>query len=303
MSRPVFTNVKLDALVSLPFPLRSEESDEDLIGLSESVSELGMLEPILVRPSKDRFKFEIVAGERRVRAARKAGLKEVPAIVQTLSDEEAYLIQLTENAQRKDLPDMDKAHALDRYLKTFHCTQEVLAKKMGKTQQWVSYHVAMLQLPPNLTTRVVKDLTEKQAREILAAPPEKQVEIVDEINRTGEVPSTHDLHLIVHPEQKPATVLCDHCGEPVTSPVHIEGKFYHDDCVEDAKAASLPGLAPESAKSEPETRVEPEKKAKEPEPLLTGYAWTCPCGAKFIINHVDLPDGKKIEHYLEACGA
>ena len=313
MSRPVFTNVKLDALVSLPFSIRSEESDEDLAGLVESILEVGMVEQIIIRPSKDRFKFEIVAGERRVQAARKAGLKEVPASVQTLSDEQAYLIQLTENAQRKDLSDLDKAHALDRYMKTFKYTQEVLAKKMGKKQEWISHHLGMLKLEEiNIMPRgIIGTLTEKQAREILAASPEKQSEILDEITKTGEVPSSRELHAVAHPAVK-----CDHCGEPVEKPVHLGGKFYHDECAEQVKAEAEPSLVPGEATpsfdvsdKDVETVETPSKKAIEkgpikPEPLLTGYSWTCPdCGAKFIINHVDWPGSKSVEHRLEACAS
>lgn len=305
-TKSVFEFLPLAALVSMPFQSRADLPDPDLQELAESIREHGVIEPIVVR-EKDGF-YQIVMGERRVKASRMARQGDIAAVVKVLSDEEAYALQLIENVQRKDLSDMEKAHAIDRMLKTFGYTQEVLAKKLGKTQGWVSQRLAMLQIPESIT-RVIKqgELTEGQAREILAASPEKQEKIVDAINETGAVPSMRELREIVHPEQKPATVYCDHCGEPVTSPVHIEGKFYHDDCVEDAKAASLPGLTPESPKFTPDTPNEPEteKKVKHslPEPLLTGYAWTCPCGAKFIINHVDLPGGKKVEHRLEACGA
>lgn len=302
VKKSAFEILPLAALVSMPFQSRELKNDPSLDELVESIKETGVVEPIVVR-GKGGF-YEIVMGERRVEASRRARCGDIPAIVKSLSDEQAYDMQLVENIQRKDLSDMETAHALKWRIDTFGYTQDVLAKKLGKSHVWVSRHLSMLELEKLTPGKVqLGEITERQAREILAAPPDKQEKIIDEINKTGEVPSARELHLVVHPEEKPKTILCDHCGEPVESPVHVDGKFYHDDCYEQVKAESAPGLAPETpTKFEPET-VEPEKKPKHPEPELTGYLWTCPCGAKFIINHVDLPGGRLTEHHLEACGA
>ena len=308
-----FEFLPLASLVSMPFTSRTDVEDPELIELAESIRLHGVLEPLIVR-EKGGF-YEVVMGERRKKACRIAGLTEIPAIVKVLSDEEAYTLQLIENVQRKDLSDLEKAHALDRMIKTFGYTQEALGKKLGKTQVWVSQRLAMLQIPESIT-RVIKhgEFTEKQAREILAASPEKREEILDEITKTGEVPSSRELHAVAHPSVK-----CDHCGEPVEHPVHVEGKFYHDECAEQVKAEKEPSLVPgeptpsfdvseenvetEETSDQIRPKKEPEKGLVKPEPLLTGYSWTCPdCGAKLIINHVDWPGSKTVEHRLEFCG-
>jgi hypothetical protein len=106
-----FTFLPLEALVSMPFQSRLIREDSELLELVKSVKIYGVLEPVLVRP-KENGLYEVVAGERRIVAAKKAGLVEVPAIVKPLSDQEAYEVQLIENVQRRDLSDMEKARML-----------------------------------------------------------------------------------------------------------------------------------------------------------------------------------------------
>jgi ParB-like chromosome segregation protein Spo0J len=246
-------------------------------------------------------------GERRVEASRRARRGDIPAIVKALSDEQAYDLQLIENIQRKDLTDMETARALKWRIDSFGYTQDTLAKKLGKTQGWISQRLAMLQIPETIT-RVIKDgeFTERQAREILAAPSDKQEKIVDEINKTGEVPSARELREIVHPKQ---TVLCDECGEPVENPVHLDGKFYHEACVQDVKDKSTKGLIEESPTHfEPETSLEPETEKetvpeeppREDSPLRAvqiGEFDCTECHQHFLVEH--LPNGK---HALRLVG-
>jgi len=262
-SKIPYTVVPLKALLSMPFQSRKDAEDPDMPELVESIKAVGVLEPLLVRPKADEF-YEIVAGERRKRAAEKAGLTEVPVIIKQLSDQEAYEIQLSENIQRRDLSDMEKARMLDYMIKTFGYLQKDLAKKLSKSEAWVSQHLAMLDLEKLHPGEVdIGKITEKQAREILSAPEEKREEILDKINESGVVPSARELHQIAYELHEP----------------------------EEAKESTIVGQPKE------------EPKAPEPEPLLTGFEWTCPeCGKKFIINHVDYPGGDLKDHYLEACG-
>jgi ParB/RepB/Spo0J family partition protein len=198
----LFADLDLDRLVPLPHQCRSSFEGPEFEELVESVKHFGVLQPILVRGKPD-LKFEVIYGGRRVAAARKAGLKKVPANIRMLSDEAAYEINFTENLQRQDLSALEKGRMLDFLMKKFGYSQEQVGEKFGKTQGWVSQHLAMLQIPESIT-RVIKhgEFTEKQAREILAAPEEKQREIIDKINETGEVPSAQKLREIVHPEAK-----------------------------------------------------------------------------------------------------
>ena len=296
-----FEFLPIAALVSMPFQSRADLPDPDLEDLAESIKEHGVVEPIVVR-EKDGF-YQIVLGERRVKASRMARQGDIPAIVKVLSDEEAYALQLIENIQRKDLSDIEKAHALDRYLKTFGCTQDVLAKKLGKKQNWVSRHLSMLQLEEaNIIPRGIMEsgvVTEYQAREILAADPEQKGKIIDKINETGKVPSVTEME-----KMKQKTVLCADCGLPVESPVHLDGKFYHDDCAEDLKAKSTQGLLPETkVKFEPNTpnepEAEPEKKAKQPEPEDVAEVTCSVCSTVFRVRHFG-PHDHRIQYFKEA---
>jgi len=200
-SRPPQFMVPVKALLSMPFQCRTTPDDPEMAELTESIKALGVLQPILVRPKPNGL-YEIVYGQRRVKAAEKAGLVEIPANVRILSDQEAYEVQFSENIQREDLSDMEKARMLNFLITKFGYTQEQLAKKLGKSQPWISQHLAMLQIPENIT-RVIKYgvLTEGQAREILAAPAEKREEILDHITETGEVPSIREIRRAAQPEQ------------------------------------------------------------------------------------------------------
>ena len=303
-----FVFLPIEALLSMPFQSRLIREDSELLDLVVSVKIYGVLEPILVRP-KENGLYEVVAGGRRVVAAKKAGLVEVPAIVKALNDQEAYEVQLIENVQRRDLSDMEKARMLDFMIKKFGYTQEALAQKLGKTQGWVSQHISMLKLEadyypgnnvetvsPGTQTGVI---TERQAREILAASPEKREEIIGEINRTGEVPSARDLHEKVQP-----SVTCGYCGEPISdSPVHLKGKYFHEDCVSQAESESKSAAGqtwPEERETKEEEPSEPiPKKEPEPKPLLTGFEVECPeCHKKLLINHIEYPGGK-FDHEVE----
>jgi len=313
VKRPYFTFLPLKSIVPLASGVRKGKDDE-LAEFAESIREVGVLQSIIVRELANGL-YECDAGDRRVAAAKLAGLTEIPAIVHPFTDEKAWTVRLIENVHRKDLADLEKAHALDEYMKTFKCTQEVLAKKLGKNPLWVSRHLSILELE-KLSPGIVQtgEITERQAREILSASPEKREEILNQITKTGEVPSSRELHAVAHP-----TVKCDHCGEPVENPVHLGGKFYHDECAEQVKAEAEPSLVPGEAtpsfdvsEENVETEETPqikgskasEKGLVKPEPLLTGYPFTCPdCGVKLIINHVDWPGTTKAEHRLEVCGA
>ena len=200
-SRPPQFMVPLKALLSMPFQCRTNPDEPEMAELTESIKALGVLQPILVRPKPNGL-YEIVYGQRRVKAAEKAGLVEIPANVRVLSDQEAYEVQFIENIQREDLSDMEKARMLNFLITKFGYTQEALAQKVGKSKAWVSQHIAMLELekvhPGELQTG---EITERQAREILAAPEEKREEILDQINETGEIPSAREIRRAVQPEQ------------------------------------------------------------------------------------------------------
>jgi len=138
--------------------------------LAASIRELGVLEPILVRKRK-KGGFEIIAGERRWRAAQRAGLKDVPVFVRELSARESFEAALVENLQREDLNPIETAHAFQRLIEEHGYTQETVAARVGKDRSTVANAMRLLKLPA-MVVELVEDgqLSEGHGRAILSAP-------------------------------------------------------------------------------------------------------------------------------------
>ncbi|MEQ8667294.1 MAG: ParB/RepB/Spo0J family partition protein [Rhodospirillales bacterium] len=131
-------------------PRRGMDADA-LTALAQSIAEKGILQPILVRPHPDKpDDYEIIAGERRWRAAQQAKLHEVPVIVRDLSDADALEIGLIENLQREDLTPIEEAEGLRRLMEEFGHTQEVLAKHIGKSRSHIANTLRLLTLPASV---------------------------------------------------------------------------------------------------------------------------------------------------------
>jgi len=143
---------------------------EGLAELAASIREHGVLEPILVR-KRPSGGFEIIAGERRWRAAQQAGLKEVPIFVHDLDDEGAFEAALVENLQREDLNPMETARAFQRLADDYGYTQETIATKVGKERSTVANALRLLKLP-NDVMELIEDgeLSEGHGRALLSAP-------------------------------------------------------------------------------------------------------------------------------------
>ncbi len=246
-------------------------------------------------------------------------MKTVPVIVKDLNDVEFDRVRLLENLARKDLSDMETSRVLKYLMDKFpqeYPTQEALAQAFGKTQQWVSNHLAMLQLEHDeFTTRVVKTekLSEGQAREIIAAPPEKREEvaklIAEHIEAEGKPPSMADIRKVSRPDEG-QRVRCARCGNPTYRSVDVDGEQYCQVCSAIVKSKPKPKETSESVPKplirdqgvvSQETAVplgfestiqapasETEKPEKEePEPVDTGMLFDCPvCHETYTIIHV-----------------
>ncbi len=184
-----FEMVPIDALTPPERSLRFSE-DEELEELVESVKRHGILQPILARPRG--ILYEVVAGERRLKAAKKAGLIEVPVIIREMSDEEVALARLIENIQRRDLSAYEKARELKRFLDRGY-TQKELAEKLGKKQPWVAKQLRALRLEGRIPMGILINLSERQVRAILKQPEEIWEELGERIEKhrreTGEMPT------------------------------------------------------------------------------------------------------------------
>jgi len=131
-----------------PFQPRKTFSDEQLQELVDSIREKGILQPLLVRRKSDGY--ELIAGERRWRAAQRAGLREIPILVRDVSDSEMLELSLIENIQRENLNPIEEAEAYKRLVEQFHFTQEEISKKVGKDRTTIANTVRLLRLPPEI---------------------------------------------------------------------------------------------------------------------------------------------------------
>ena len=138
------------------FQPRMDIKDEGIKELADSIREKGIIQPIIVRRLNDGY--EIVAGERRWRAAKIAGIREVPVIIRDISDREAIEISIIENIQREDLNPIDLANAYKRLMDEFKFTQEELAKRLGKNRSTITNHLRLLKLPENIQNKLKSGL-------------------------------------------------------------------------------------------------------------------------------------------------
>ncbi|MDO4553002.1 MAG: ParB/RepB/Spo0J family partition protein [Bacillota bacterium] len=151
---------------------RKEFDKEKISELAESIRAHGVLQPIMVRRADKGY--EIVAGERRWRAAREAGLKEVPGIVREMSDEQVLLVAIIENLQREDLNPLEEAAAFQDMISSFGLTQEEVAKSVGKSRPYVTNALRLLRLPKDVQGLLTRgSLSAGHARALAAIRDEK----------------------------------------------------------------------------------------------------------------------------------
>lgn len=175
------TFLPLEQLQAGKFQPRRIFTQDMLDDLISSIKTKGVLQPLLVRQIGNN-RFEIIAGERRWRASKAAGLTEVPVIIKNFNDEETLEVSLIENLQRQDLNPLEEAQGYQRLLDEFHRTQEELAKVVGKSRSYVANMLRLLDLPEGVKTYLDnRQITVGHARALLnAKSPEKLVKKVVE---------------------------------------------------------------------------------------------------------------------------
>ena len=177
--------------------------DEDaLLELSESIKQYGLLQPILVQDRKDYY--EIIAGERRWRAAKLAGLKQVPVIIKNLTDQEIVEISLIENIQRENLNPIEEAQAYKRLLNEFHLKQDEVAERVSKSRTAVTNSMRLLKLSDDVQRMVIDEMiTTGHARALLGVDdPAEQYNLAQRI--FDEKLSVREVEKIVKNMGKPA---------------------------------------------------------------------------------------------------
>jgi ParB family chromosome partitioning protein len=189
-------NVDINKIVPNPRQPRTEFPQDTLTELAESIKTQGIIEPILARPKNG--KYELVAGERRWRAARIAGLTILPAIIKDFSDEESLELALVENLQRENLNPMEEAEAYAKLSSEFHMTQADIAKKVGRDRSTVANMVRLLDLPREIQVSLRRaQISVGHARPMLSLGTEaERLSLWKEVLKNNL--SVRDVEQIVH---------------------------------------------------------------------------------------------------------
>jgi ParB family transcriptional regulator, chromosome partitioning protein len=165
-----YQHIPVSSIQPNPNQPRKTFDEEALAGLTASVREIGVLQPVLVRPRADDG-YVLIAGERRWRAAKRAGLQLIPALVRTTDDPGALQQALVENIQRENLNPLDEAAAYQQLIEEFHLTHDEVATRVGKSRAAITNALRLFQLPPSIQKLVVEgSLSAGHARALLGSP-------------------------------------------------------------------------------------------------------------------------------------
>jgi ParB family transcriptional regulator, chromosome partitioning protein len=173
--------ISVEAIVPSPYQPRTLFHEERIDELCQTIRVHGVIQPIVVRRKGQGY--ELIAGERRLRAVKKLGMTTVPAVIRDMSDSQAASAALIENLQREGLTAIEEAHAYQKLIELHQLTQESLAQRLGKGQSTIANKLRLLQLPQAVQEELLKrTITERHARSLLALKePSRQLEVLKEI--------------------------------------------------------------------------------------------------------------------------
>lgn len=194
--KPTSRMAEIDLVDIIPNPEqpRKQFDEASLDELSESIRQMGVIQPVTVRKNND-GKYIIISGERRWRAARKAGLERIPAYIREAEPVEVHTMALVENIQRQDLNAIEVARSMQRLIDECHLTQDALAEKLGKKRSSVSNYLRLLKLPEQVQTAVSEGVISMgHAKALAGAPAEKQLPLLEKcIGKALSVRQIEDL--------------------------------------------------------------------------------------------------------------
>ena len=180
------TMLSIDLIERGSFQPRRDFDQDALQSLADSIKSQGLVQPILVRSVANKNSYEIVAGERRWRAAQIAGLHDIPVIIKDVSDNEAMCLALIENIQREDLNPLEEAGALERLINEFEMTHDAVADAVGRSRPAVSNLLRLLELDDSVKKMLeTGKLDMGHARALLSLSPDKQLESATKILKQG----------------------------------------------------------------------------------------------------------------------
>lgn len=178
-------DIELDKIVPNRYQPRREFSDDSIKELAETLDKDGLLQPIVVREDGEDH-YEIIAGERRYRAAKSLGWETIPAIVKNMDNDQAASLALIENLQREDLNPIDEAKAYTNLMKLNDLTQTALAKDMGKSQSYVANKLRLLKLDDDVQKALIEGkITARHGRALLNLSEDDQERVLKEIEEKG----------------------------------------------------------------------------------------------------------------------
>ena len=195
MNTKELQNIDIDLIVANKSQPRTYFDSESIEELAQSIQENGLIQPIIVRPIDD-GKYEIVAGERRMRACQKIMMTSVPCIVEEYDNERLAQVAIIENVQRENLTPIEEAQAYAHLIETYHFTQAQIAQQVGKKQSTIANKIRLLQLPQRVQDALKeRQITERHARALLSLPDASmQVKTLKKvINKGLNVKQTEDL--------------------------------------------------------------------------------------------------------------
>lgn len=180
----VIQEVPVDLIMTNPLQPRTVFDDDKLEELASTIQSHGLIQPIVVRRKLDRF--ELIAGERRLRAAIKLGFSTIPAVIRDINDSQAASMALVENLQREGLTAIEEAFAYQHFLADYHFTQETLAQRLGKSQSTIANKLRLLHLTNEVQAAVIhRQISERHARTLLALSENDQRLLLEEIIKKG----------------------------------------------------------------------------------------------------------------------
>ena len=217
-------HLAIKKIIANTYQPRTEFDEAALRELTESVLVHGVLQPIMVRP-RGNDRYELIAGERRFRAAQAAGLTQIPAVIREMTDEESLTVALIENIQREDLNAMEAARGYKQLLDQFGLTQAELSRQIGKSQSTIAYALSLLRLPLEMQESISSGKLSMEHGKVLlsVAAPEKRISlwqmmldegisVVEARKRAQETPS---------PLPQPTPMVETYDDEPETD-VHLQ---------------------------------------------------------------------------------
>jgi ParB family transcriptional regulator, chromosome partitioning protein len=234
-----YREIPIGSVMPNPLQPRRLFDEETLEGLIDSVKEIGVLQPILVRVADDGY--VLIAGERRWRAAKRAGLPTIPAVVRTVDDEGSLEQALVENLHRQDLNALEEAAAYQQLIEDFGLTQEQVAKRVGKSRSAIANHLRLFQLSPAVQKLVGEGLLSAGHAKALLGHPDRSYQEALARRAVTEALSVRDLEAMVKERLDLEAELAGE-GEPAAETSDDGPVAGSDEDAEDQPKLRPPGL-------------------------------------------------------------